>query len=153
MTAPQTDAERLAEIIALLPPAPWAYRPNEYDDWGTVRGAPDDEGRRWVITKVYCGNFTEDELNEHRHNKTDPVEAIARFIALCREAVPALLESHAAREREVVRLREALFATYNLAAVLKYEPDPGKPHPLKDGYYDKVMAEASALLTDGASHA
>lgn len=65
-------------------PGPWAYRPDKYDDWGTVKGA---DG--FVICQArdhrYCDG---DVLSEHRRNKTDPWEANARLIA----AAPKMYE-------------------------------------------------------------
>jgi len=49
--------------------APWAYRPNEYDDWGTVR---DRDGL--VVVRASLGAYTTDELDAHRRAKTDPTE-------------------------------------------------------------------------------
>jgi len=68
---------------------PWVYRPNDYDDWGTVRSVNADEhGYHRHICKVHYVASPE-ELCEHRKNGTDPAEADARLIA----AAPAMLEA------------------------------------------------------------
>lgn len=46
-------------------------------------------------------------------------------------------------------LSEALGALQDLrmmAAIMKFEPDNGQPHPLKDGVYDKQMERARAII-------
>lgn len=69
---------------------PWDYRPKEYDDWGVVRGAPDPDGRAWIVTQARAGReVSEDELAEHRKNGTDPYEGNARLIA----AAPAMYDA------------------------------------------------------------
>lgn len=68
---------------------PWVYRPNDYDDWGTVRSVnPDEDGFHRHICKV---NYvaSPEALCEHRKNGTDPAEADARLIA----AAPDMLEA------------------------------------------------------------
>lgn len=66
---------------------PWVYRPNEYDDWGTVRAVnPDEDGFHRHICKVHYVASPE-ELCEHRKRGTDPAEDDARMIA----AAPDLL--------------------------------------------------------------
>src|SRR5690348_13665919 len=72
-------------------PGPWRYRPDKYDDWGYVRG-PD--GGIVAICRAYI-RMSEDELNEHRAAKTDPVEADGRLIAA---APDGLVLAHAVAE-------------------------------------------------------
>lgn len=62
-------------------PGPWKYRPQEYDDWGWVRATAAD-GESWLVAMARSGDYTtEEQLDEHRRNKTDPYEANARLIA------------------------------------------------------------------------
>lgn len=70
-------------------PGPWLYRPEEYDDWGMVRAAPDAEGRMFVICQARNPSVGYDELDKYRESRTDPYEANARLIA----AAPELLEA------------------------------------------------------------
>jgi hypothetical protein len=59
-----------------LPPGPWLYRPNKHDDWGVVRAGKDGP----IIAVARSSKFDVDE-DKHRHERTDPYEAIARAIA------------------------------------------------------------------------
>lgn len=63
-------------------PTPWAYRPQEYDDWGVIRTtvANADGWHPVVAVARYVGEPSEADLNEHRRNKTDPSYANAAFI-------------------------------------------------------------------------
>lgn len=98
--------EKLAEIRAraeAATPGPWYYRPREHDDWGQIRTAPGDDGFAALIACARSGGYpTEDELDQHRHNGTDPYGPNALFIVHAREDVPALLA-------EVERLKEMKF--------------------------------------------
>jgi hypothetical protein len=57
-----------------IPPLPWKYRPDEYDDWGTIKSA---DGLPTV--KVCPGRWTKD-FDMHRKNNTDPGFDTAAFI-------------------------------------------------------------------------
>ncbi len=59
---------------------PWAYRPEKFDDWGTIRTAPDAEGMSWPICQARLPYSAEEALAEHRRNGTDPWEDTARLI-------------------------------------------------------------------------
>lgn len=76
-------------------PGPWAYRPEEYDDWGYVRGAPDSDGARWVICQARSPYKTQEELAAHRIDGTDPWEATARLIAASPDLYDAMAEAMA----------------------------------------------------------
>lgn len=62
-------------------PGPWFYRPSEYDDWGTVRTAPDAEGRMRHICQARNPDVDHEGYAEYRANGRDPFEANARLIA------------------------------------------------------------------------
>ena len=73
---------------------PWLYRPDEYDDWGVVRTAPDAEGRMWRICQARDpAAWKDDVLSAHRHAGTDPWEANARLIAAAPDLAEALQEA------------------------------------------------------------
>ena len=70
-------------MTAAFTKGPWHYRPHQFDDWGFVRATPDEESE---IGGIICQArdpdvWEDDQLNEHRLNKTDPWEANARLIA------------------------------------------------------------------------
>ena len=115
---------------------PWEYRPEEWDDWGIVRAAPDSEGRRWIICQARYPYSTDDELAEHRRNKTDPWEGVARVIA----AAPTLLGQLESAQVDLDFLRRAVEASdpqaelliritdlwkHNRDAIAKASPDIG----------------------------
>ena len=68
-----------------IAPGSWAYRPREYDDWGTVRTAFGA-----FVCQARFPYRDEAELGEHRANKTDPWKDAARLIAAAPEMLGAL---------------------------------------------------------------
>lgn len=55
---------------------PWRLRPNKHDDWGWIRDA-----HGHVACQVrWSPELTEDDLNKHRRDKTDPAQEVADFI-------------------------------------------------------------------------
>jgi hypothetical protein len=114
---PQSGAiERLRELLARATPGPWAYRPQEYDDWGFIRRSETDDGWRPVVAISRAGEMgTEEALNEHRWKGTDPYRPNGELITEAVNALPHLLDTldeQAARikrlEAEVASLRGAL---------------------------------------------
>lgn len=53
---------------------PLFYRPNEFDDWGQIRNA---DGSMFASVRR---PLSEEEAAEHRRNKTDPFEDLARSL-------------------------------------------------------------------------
>lgn len=49
---------------------------------------------------------------------------------------------------EIERLRAALFRLHSVAVAMRFQPDRGQPHPLKDGIVDKAIADTALLLAD-----
>jgi hypothetical protein len=72
-------------------PGPWNYRPDKLDDWGVVKA-----GDFYLCQVRNPDCYTMEHLNQARIAKVDPREANARFIAWCREGVPALAAELAA---------------------------------------------------------
>lgn len=68
---------------------PWAVRPRRHDDWGWIRDANGDAAcmARW------SPELTEENLDAHRANKTDPAQANADLIV---KAVNSYHEMHRA---------------------------------------------------------
>lgn len=104
MTQSTTGLVEIKGWLANSPAGPWSYRPDEYDDWGIVKCAPDDEGRRFVICQARGEPFDEGSLNQHRRDKTDPWEAPAKLIA----AVPTMIDLLSTQETTIAELVAAL---------------------------------------------
>lgn len=64
---------------------PWLYRPQPYDDWGSVRN-----GDGYLVAVAANPSISEHQYAEHRAARTDPYEANARLIAAAPELVEAL---------------------------------------------------------------
>lgn len=74
-----TDLKALSEAAA---PGPWAYRPNEHDDWGVIRGAEDVgpfAGLRRIVARSHDDESCAD-YDAHRAAGTDPRACNGEFI-------------------------------------------------------------------------
>jgi len=79
----------------------WEYRPNEYDDWGVVRGPVNGEYqlRPW-IAQFKRAPYEGAELAKHRENGTDPWAGNALFVtALVNEYRAGTIGDTAAAEK------------------------------------------------------
>lgn len=94
---------RLLALCERATPGPWRYRPAMYDDWGMVRGGPDN----LFVARGYAGSINVDE-DAHRQAKTDPRGPNAEFIAAMHPGVAAALVRVAVA---AIEYREAI-ATY-----------------------------------------
>ena len=104
MTNLSTELAWLAEAAT---PGPWAHRPMEYDDWGTVRAAyRSEDGFQHFICRCNY-DATPEELTDHRVNGTDPAEPNAELIVTLRNAVPEILTALRAQQHAEA-LAEAL---------------------------------------------
>ena len=99
MTPPLTP-EQLEGLLERASPLPWAYRPQEFDDWGVIRG-PDTDSTigpyKPVVATARDGKTGDIDLDEHRRNKTDPYGPNAELIVAAVNSLPSLL----ARIREL----------------------------------------------------
>lgn len=103
------DIDELAKLEREATSAPWAVRPQEFDDWGYIRAA---DGYAVADT---CKNFryTQEEAAQCRRDGTQPaqVEANAQFIAALRNAASGLIAKARRSDglgAEVARLRAQL---------------------------------------------
>jgi len=113
---------------------PLAYRPEEYDDWGTIRFAPDGEGHQRYALKVQLPTHDETVLNEHRANHTDPCEEFGR-------SVVTAVNNHAA-------LKDALSGILKRYVELAGSGDCGFWDPEEE---QEVIAARAALSAASAS--
>lgn len=74
------DLKTLSDAAAS---GPWVYRPSEYDDWGSIRGAlnvDDDIGVHRPPVARSSPLWGDYDFDVHRKDGTDPMEANGRFI-------------------------------------------------------------------------
>ena len=130
MTAPASD-ELVAEMKAAAEratPGPWAVRPEDHDDWGTVRGPADQFGARWHVARAYSGSGCLDEYDSHRRNGTDPFGPNAAHIAAWNpenaQALLARLEAERARaDAAEARVKELEASNIKLVEAYTNAPD------------------------------
>jgi len=70
-------------------PTPWAYRPNEFDDWGWIRAANGD----LVAVAKASPWLTAEDFTLFREIKSDPAIANAAFIVRACNSHDALVEA------------------------------------------------------------
>ncbi|MBS4046543.1 MAG: hypothetical protein KG075_09405 [Alphaproteobacteria bacterium] len=63
-----------------------------------------------------------------------------------RENMQAAVNERASLLERVRKLEEALQRLFSVAAIMRFEPDEGRPRPLKDGVYDQAMNIARSAL-------
>lgn len=118
-----TDIDELERLLAAATPGEWAYRPDEYDDWGIVKSAPREVGNYDppFIMRGVIGQFRdpdardEDTLKEHRRNGTDPWYANASLIVAARNSLPAMIAEIRELRAENARLKEDVRRQTSLA--------------------------------------
>lgn len=117
---------------------------------------PERDGWHWLLTPdgedaVYfwrvageCerGRWPDQWL--HSADEWNPTDCT--YLGPC--LTPADLTAAVQAERE--RWREALTACHALLVMQKFEPDVGAPPMMKDGFWDRVVEQARALLNDDA---
>jgi hypothetical protein len=75
-------------------PTPWVYRPHKHDDWGWIRGQPEDgETVGPIVATARGGSHNATDWDEHRRNKTDPFEPNAAYIVKACNAFPDMLKA------------------------------------------------------------
>ena len=78
----RTVAE-IEESLEKLPSGAWRYRPNEFDDCGTVRHVDGDGRHLGFIANARSGYCDDELLSLARAAGTDPYEAVGRYIETC----------------------------------------------------------------------
>lgn len=91
------DADKLRALEAAATAGPWAYRPGEFDDWGTVKAPPHrPEGWEYDLSFTLAqfrdpGAVDDEILAQHREAKTGPWRGNAELTVYLRNAVPTIL--------------------------------------------------------------
>ena len=84
----------LEKLLAQATPRPWHYRPERFDDWGTIRATPlpgEEVGGFVAFARGGNNHLGEEVYMAHRANKTDPYYANAALIVAAVNALPELL--------------------------------------------------------------
>lgn len=108
-------ANELEKLAGEATPGPWAYRPDQYDDWGVVKSPPErpdgfEYDLRCVLAQFRDPKALDDEtLSAHRAAKTDPWAANAQLVVTLRNNLPAILGALREREAVVAWLRSGGF--------------------------------------------
>jgi hypothetical protein len=143
-------------------PSPWQYRPEEYDDWGFVRG-PGAIGDTWLVLVARSGREESyDEMAAHRVNGTDPYGGNAQFVTALRNAYPTLRAhiatlterlAEAERERDAARMRlDAIVKTWpgmtdsTLRAIAYQLETPDHPKPISKEEIAKFLRHVGDKL-------
>jgi hypothetical protein len=104
---PPITPEQLEGLLERASALPSAYRPQEFDDWGVIRG-PDTDSTigpyKPVVATARDGKTGDIDLDEHRRNKTDPYGPNAELIVAAVNSLPSLL----ARIREMEKALEGV---------------------------------------------
>jgi hypothetical protein len=145
--------DRLEALRTEATPTPWAYKPQEMDDWGFIRGPADERGLRWVVARSHAGHRSPFyDAGYHRANGTDPFEPNGRFIVEAVNALPELLSAITALQARVVELEGRIAAAKSVIET-GGDRETGRsgmgrcPHnrlPYEDciGCYDEDLIEA-----------
>lgn len=75
-------------------PTPWIYRPCKHDDWGWIRRTREDGQPGDLVASARSGQYeSEEALDQHRRDKTDPYGANAAFIVKACNAYADLVKA------------------------------------------------------------
>lgn len=113
MTQP-VDIEAMRQLLERATAGPWAYRPQEHDDWGFIRTTRATEDGWHPVVAIARDVSDHEDHDAHRASKTDPAEGNAGLIVAAVNALPSLLTELEALRAERGRMVEALepFAKY-----------------------------------------
>lgn len=103
-TNPPADAGMLRTLLEKATPGPWYYRPQEYDDWGFIRGGEPGEFGLPVVAVGREVQYSDIGHDEHRRAGTDPYGPNSELIAEAITALPALLDLIAAQASQIEAL-------------------------------------------------
>jgi hypothetical protein len=146
-----TDAalvERLRKRLAEASPQPWVYRPDQFDDWGWIRGTERDSdiGRyRPIVAKGMDSEVAEEQKATHREAKTDPFGPNALLITDAVNALPGILDTIEAQARRIEALEKR-----GAEAVIAYHIAICSPKSVvpDDSLYDPAMATTVEAALD-----
>ena len=106
MTQP-VDIEALRQLLERATAGPWAYRPQEHDDWGFIRTTRATEDGWHPVVAIARDVSDHEDHDAHRASKTDPAEGNAGLIVAAVNALPSLLTELEALRAERGRMVEA----------------------------------------------
>lgn len=95
---------RLEALAEKATSGPWAYRPDEYDDWGVIKAPPHrpegfDYDLRFCLAQFRDPKAISDEiLSKHRKTKTDPWRGNAELVVELVNALPTIIEALKAKD-------------------------------------------------------
>lgn len=152
--APKADSALVGELRGLLEgtsPGPWAYRPDEFDDWGVVRGPEktvewaDYPVRPFVAQARHSDMQGEEYLAECRKAKTDPWAGDAKLIVWMRNHADTILAALSDRDvvlEEAAKVVEERAIEWRAAIANKLEGLPDVSRQWADG----AMCEAEVAV-------
>ncbi|PCJ95921.1 MAG: hypothetical protein COA52_02430 [Hyphomicrobiales bacterium] len=109
MTDQPDGAVLLAEIMEGLEgvtPSPWAYMPNEFDDWGTVRAKISNAGQSYGAAVSFTRTHNAVDYAKHWKDGTDPYSDNGKHLARCSpDNIRAISAAMKAKDSEIERLK------------------------------------------------
>ena len=139
--------ETAKEIVETLTASPGEQKPQPAAGWNEAIEAAINVVKPWPGAEGLAQSEAEKAVENIRREFVKALEALRRA-APAPEGVARPDAGGWVREA-LTRAVTELDAMRNLCAIMIFEPDPGKPHPLKDGVYDQRMLAAHDAINAG----